>query len=150
RLHLDALPRRYTLAEGGSLEAEWPLDETGRYDLWLLGPNGFHRHFAGRGTAHAGRVRWEQQQRRGLPSLILDAPAGLDLGWPRHPALAAAFPQTRNRMHIPLNKSGGWYDLVLTDPDDPGFHRRLAGRIENGQDGWSEPTLINVEVSQID
>ena len=31
-----------------------------RFDLWLLGPNGFHRHFSGKGDALAGSLRWEQ------------------------------------------------------------------------------------------
>ena len=45
RLRLDAVPRRYTLLPGRPLRERWPLDAQGRYDLWLLGPNGFHRHF---------------------------------------------------------------------------------------------------------
>lgn len=46
RLNLDAIPRRYTLAAKGRLRAEWPLIK-GRYDLQLMGPEGFHRRFKG-------------------------------------------------------------------------------------------------------
>lgn len=145
RLRLDALPRRFTLARGGTIEAEWPLDAEGRYDLWLLGPNGFHRHFAGQGSAHAGAIRW-QQQHATIPRLIVQAPAGLLSQWPRHPDLPG-LKTGENR--IPLSTSGGWYDLVLTDPKLPGYRRRLAGRIENGADGWSEPPLTKVKVSPI-
>ncbi|WP_084581413.1 phosphocholine-specific phospholipase C [Sphingomonas azotifigens] len=146
RLRLDAVPRRYTLKQGGTIEAEWPLDADGRYDLWLLGPNGFHRHFAGQGPAHAGEVDW-QLRRIGAPALVVQAPAGLISAWPRHPAL---HPLGQGETRVALTATGGWYDLVLTDPDAPGYRRRLAGRIENGTDGWSEPPLTNVKVSQID
>jgi len=146
RLRLDALPRRYTLKQGGTIDAEWALDAEGRYDLWLLGPNGFHRHFAGQGPIHAGMVRW-QQRRTGAPQLIVQAPASLVSEWPRHPALR---PIGAGETRVPLSGTGGWYDLVLSDPDAPGYRRRLAGRIENGSDGWSEPPLTNVKVSQID
>lgn len=145
RLRLDTVPRRYTLKQGGTIDAEWPLDAEGRYDLWLLGPNGFHRHFAGQGTTHAGAIRW-QQRRAGAPLLIVHTPAALTSEWPRHPALRQiAAGETR----VSLGTTGGWYDLVLRDPDAPGYRRRLAGRIENGSDGWSEPPLTNVKVSQI-
>ena len=48
KLHLDRLPRRYMVQPGLSLEDVWSAqDSEDRYDLWVLGPNGFHRHFAG-------------------------------------------------------------------------------------------------------
>ncbi len=146
RLRLDAIPRRYTLKQGGILDAEWPLDAEGRYDLWLLGPNGFHRHFAGRGAVHAGAVRW-QQRRIGAPQLLLQAAGNLASEWPRHTGLP---PVRQGETRVALAATGGWYDLVLTDPDAPEYRRRLSGRIENGSDGWSEPPLTNVKVSQID
>lgn len=42
RHDLSPPPRRYTVAAGESLGASWPL-MAGGYDLWVLGPNGFHR-----------------------------------------------------------------------------------------------------------
>lgn len=48
RLHLDRLPRRYTVGAGGRLTGAWDLSaDGGRYDLWVLGPAGFHAHFVG-------------------------------------------------------------------------------------------------------
>ncbi|WP_102796449.1 phosphocholine-specific phospholipase C [Bowmanella denitrificans] len=55
RLDLDAIPRRYTLAAKGSLQADWPLLH-GRYDLQVMGPEGFHRRIKG-GTAHPYQVQ---------------------------------------------------------------------------------------------
>ncbi len=37
--------------------------------------------------------------------------------------------------------SHGWCDLRLTLPDFPGWEQRLAGRLEDGQPGWSDPAL---------
>jgi phospholipase C len=47
KLHLDRIPRRYTVEAGRMLDDEWEVGDDGLYDLWVLGPNGFHRHFKG-------------------------------------------------------------------------------------------------------
>ena len=58
RLHLERGPRRYTVEAGKRLDGIWDTaTDDGRYDLWVLGPNGFHRHFAGRRRRRAGRAR---------------------------------------------------------------------------------------------
>lgn len=48
KLNLSRIPRRYIEA-GKSLDDIWNVksDNQGLYDLWVLGPNGFHRHFKG-------------------------------------------------------------------------------------------------------
>eukprot|EP01032_Pedospumella_encystans_P022129 gene22130-25081_t len=59
KLHLERIPRRYTVEAGKSLSDLWtpaPGDQ-GKYDLWVLGPNGWsawrgrHRAAAPRQTA---------------------------------------------------------------------------------------------------
>ncbi|KAG1251201.1 hypothetical protein G6F66_015307 [Rhizopus arrhizus] len=47
RLDLAHAPRRYTVGHGARLDDGWRLGEHGAYDLWLLGPDGFHRQFRG-------------------------------------------------------------------------------------------------------
>src|SRR3546814_9692091 len=37
---LDAIPRRYTVEAGSSLDDEWNLAGDGSYDLEVFGPNG--------------------------------------------------------------------------------------------------------------
>ncbi len=54
---LDALPRRYMIEPGKQLSDSWATLELGAYDLWVLGPNGFHRHFAGHATQDAPELR---------------------------------------------------------------------------------------------
>ena len=43
------MPHRYAVEPGKTLTDVWNAgaDNGGRYDLWVLGPNGFHRHFTG-------------------------------------------------------------------------------------------------------
>lgn len=51
------LPRRYVVEAGKSLHDDWAVQalNAGRYDLWALGPNGFHRRFKGDLTAQRAR-----------------------------------------------------------------------------------------------
>ncbi|HET7868423.1 MAG TPA: alkaline phosphatase family protein, partial [Burkholderiaceae bacterium] len=46
-------PRRYIVEPGRFLDDDWAVQAQngGRYDLWVLGPNGFHRRFKGDLTA---------------------------------------------------------------------------------------------------
>lgn len=141
RLRLDRLPRRYTLTAGATLEAEWPLDPDGAYDLWVTGPAGFHRHFAGRGRESLSRANWRQIRRTLHPGLEIAAPVGWALAWPRHADRFADGKVARAETRFSLESSAGWYDLVLSDPAMPGFRRRLAGRVETGRPGLSEPPL---------
>ena len=46
RLALAEPPRRYTVEAGKQLQGRWS-PPGGSYDLWVLGPNGYHRAFAG-------------------------------------------------------------------------------------------------------
>ncbi len=49
QLHLDRIPRRYTLEAGKTLSAVWDAAATdqGQYDLAIYGPSGFFRGFQG-------------------------------------------------------------------------------------------------------
>jgi phospholipase C len=147
RLQLDALPRRFTVAPGRPVTAAWPL-HAGRYDLWLLGPNGFHRHFAG----SAQTPRFEARvavATDGSPRIALQlrnpGTAALDLAIrpiayadplvPRGLRLAALDTHT---IAWPVATTGGWYDLQI---GTGGGAQRLAGRVETGADSTSDPAM---------
>jgi phospholipase C len=51
------MPRRYMVEPGKVLDDVWAVqaENGGRYDLWVLGPNGFHRRFKGDLAALRGR-----------------------------------------------------------------------------------------------
>jgi len=119
---LDRAPRRYMLAAGTQLEDVWPTV----HDLWVLGPNGFHRHFAGHD------VTTEVQHRVDDDGLTLIVPPGLsDLSIVRpEPGKTAPppIPLKPGRHRWSLDKDLGWYDVTLTRASDPHYRLRLAGR----------------------
>ena len=67
KLHLDRLPKRYAVEPGKTLDDVWmPASaDLGRYDLWVLGPNGYHREFKG-----------DLSALKGHPAVNLDIRAG--------------------------------------------------------------------------
>ncbi len=138
RLDLGRAPRRYTLTPGAALSGKWALND-GRYDLWVLGPNGFHRHFAGRAGERMPRFTWHLDSAAMRLSVRLSAgtlhvaPAAYGAV---HSLWLAAEP---SRRQWDLGQTGGWYDLVFTSPDAPGFSRRIAGRLESGRDSITDP-----------
>lgn len=137
RLRLDAVPRRYTVGPGKRLEDAWPA---GAHDLWVLGPNGFHRRLAGENTGVEITVRAEgasllatvtntRPERR---TVVIDAegqdPWRVDLAGVD--TQARAFPTTQ-----------GWYDLTVRLNGEAGWLRRFAGRIETGKASISDPWM---------
>lgn len=144
RLRLERTPRRYTVGPGGSLDGVW---DAGPYDLWILGPNGFHRHFAGNAE-------------RDEPSLSVAAPAMTHGDWilsfanagdarmiagtadPYQP-VAAPWRAVLTTGVTTVRRSGpigqGWYDIAMSDGE--GWARRMAGRLERGADSISDPAM---------
>lgn len=150
RLHLDRTPRRYTLGASADLTDAWDLtSDAGAYDLWVLGPNGFHRHFAGRGPGEVS-VAAKADPSRGLLLLTIGnagpRPVAIEVSsaayepllQPWRPKVAAG----RSVSHAwALEKTGGWYDLTVATVGQPGSAWRLAGRIETGRDTISDPAM---------
>lgn len=143
RLALDRLPRRYTVEAGGQLTGRWAgAGADGAYDLWVLGPNGFHRHFAGRAADRtlAERIAWHLDPARA--TLALSARPG-PATWQVTPNAYADHHRSWHGTGTPppwdLAPTGGWYDLTLTSPAAPGFLRRIAGRLETGRPSTSDP-----------
>jgi phospholipase C len=137
RLKLDTVPRRYTVGPKAWLEDAWPA---GPHDLWVLGPNGFHRRFAGQDigievTARArdGAVQLTLTNAAKEPRILIveggKAPWRVTLGKTEAKAFAT---------------DHGWYDLIVRDAADPTWLRRLAGRIETGRDSISDPLMGGV------
>jgi phospholipase C len=147
RLHLDRIPRRYTVEAGKRLLDEWDLyvDE-GRYDLWVYGPNGFVREFRGmlrRGARSTPSVELRYDvagiaieliattEGRGEAALVVRANAyRTDGPWPlRVP------PRRRVIRQWSLIASQHWYDLTVAGEY---FERRFAGRIEVDTPSFSD------------
>jgi phospholipase C len=137
RLRLDAVPRRYTVEAGKQLADTWTA--SGAYDLWILGPNGFHRGL--RGIGAPGIV---VRAARAGERIVLELRNGTDA--PRDAtvtmlAYADPAPRTVNlaagAVEV-ITLPGPWYDAAVRCGDAAW---RFAGRVETGFDGTSDPTL---------
>jgi phospholipase C len=144
RLNLAAIPRRYTLDAGHSLEGHWP---GAPYDLWILGPNGFHRQIKGSGAADGDpMVSLDVDQTRTratlrIASLVQPRRFKVAATGPLNGWSATAGPDRDARRSFSLGPTRGWYDLTVTCEEDPAFLRRLAGRIETGRDSITDPAM---------
>lgn len=158
RLHLDRLPRRYMVEADLDLKDEWAAmaDDAGRYDLWILGPNGFHRHIKGdlgalrsRGAA-APEVAARCDRGDGRIALTLrndgQSPCHFRLthnraygrSRPLELILSGGRSQTRGWQ---AGHNGNWYDILVVCDEDPTFERRFAGRVETGEHTISDPAM---------
>ncbi|OBU63470.1 phosphocholine-specific phospholipase C [Stenotrophomonas maltophilia] len=145
RLRLDAIPRRYTLVPGTPVQARWPLAADGRFDLWLLGPNGFHRHF--RGDATSPMLLAEMERADGQLRLRLRNPGdepcrvrvqgGAYAGHMPDQTLDIAA-RSETSLAWDAAPTAGWYDLHVSAGSGA---LRLAGRVEDGRPGTSDPAM---------
>jgi phospholipase C len=149
RNHLDRVPRRYTVEPDKHLVGRWDLqDDNGDYDLWLIGPNGFHRRFTGRAAVRAVAPEVEVDYVRGDLVITLRnrgvEPAHIVLtdNAYRNGERTIVVPPSRERTQPwPLDRSAHWYDVTATVRGLAGFRRRFAGRVETGRDSFSDPAL---------
>lgn len=152
KLRLAQGPRRYTVEPGLALDGSW--EGEGPYDLWVLGPNGFHRHFAGMLGEAAPAVSVSMDRHSGAVTLhvrnLTAAPLALTVQPNAYaePPLAALTLATGavHRQTWHTDASGHWYDVSVSGPG--GFVRRYAGRVETGRDSISDPALAEKTVAQ--
>jgi len=160
RRHLDRIPRRYTVEAGKQLTGNWlTSDDAGVYDLWVLGPNGFHRLFTGNASATAA-----------MPEIavIYDAINGNVSSRLHNTGTAACTfvvssnayrsevaltirvaPNAEAEQTWPLGDSGHWYDFSVKVKELPAYARRFAGRVETGKDGISDPAMGGLAIGSI-
>ncbi|MCI3131779.1 phosphocholine-specific phospholipase C [Phenylobacterium aquaticum] len=148
RLALDLPPRRYTVGAGKRLQGVWAA-RAGAYDLWVLGPAGFHRHMTGQATQPLEALLAPQRSTDSLTLVLrntgksaIEAKVSPQAYADAHTPWTATLAPGDTATHTwPLKATGGWYDLAVTSPTAPGFLRRLAGRIETGRDSVSDPAM---------
>jgi phospholipase C len=151
KLHLDRIPRRYTLEAGKNLSDVWNTTATdaGQYDLWIYSTNGYLRSFSGSVTVQevsacapeiqvcyapcTDEIYLKVTNHGSKPGAVtVSANAYRSDGpWP-----LALLPATTASLNWNLEASFGWYDFTV---DASGFERRFAGRMETGHDGFSDP-----------
>ncbi|AMK17086.1 MULTISPECIES: phosphocholine-specific phospholipase C [Sphingobium] len=145
---LDQIPRRYTVEAGKSLNDQWAADADGRFDLVVLGPNGFVRGFTGDLLqAAAAPVLTARYDAAGKAMRLRLASAGstpvsVTLGKDAYGvqtdrAITVVGGSSTNE-RWPVAKSENWYDLTVAMA---GMDIRLAGRVETGRHGISDPLM---------
>jgi phospholipase C len=146
RHHLDRLPRRYAVEAHKSLTDRWALGSQDAFDLLVLGPNGFMRAFTGNGTGSLPRLvaRYDNEGKALTLSLANPDAEAIDLtvGEDRYGVNQAQSFRLSDgkpaRLRWSVGASHGWYDFALAAK---GGIMRLAGRVENGEHGVSDPLL---------
>lgn len=154
KLHLDRIPRRYTVEAGKNLEDFWDAltADEGKYDLWVYGPNGFLREFKGhlKNQAQTGiEVHPHLDQKNKTLQLAVKNTGSSSQNISIHlnayqntePSTFTVNSEKLVEYKYPVAKNGNWYDLSITIEGDPDFLRRFAGRIEDGQPGISDPAM---------
>ncbi|MFY8207937.1 MAG: phospholipase domain-containing protein, partial [Caulobacter sp.] len=137
RLRLDQTPRRYTVGPQKHLSDAWP---GGPYDLWVLGPNGFHRRFAGE---HVGLEIAARPSKDGLVVTISNTrptARSVDLEIVGQAPWRVDLPGV-DTVSQTFATQQGWYDVTARLEGEPTWLRRLAGRVETGADGISDPLM---------
>ena len=163
RLHLDRAPRRYTIEAGKSLSDTWAGES---YDLWLLGPNGFHRHYAGRANDPRLSATFHAPPGKDAAAIVFNASGEPQrVSFTRNPYGGAAAPRvaivkpspsltastpgaggdkTMSGGHaetIDIKASHGWYDVTVRRTEGGAWMRRFAGRAETGADSITDPAI---------
>ncbi len=148
-------PWYYTLGAGTGLSDYWSAQRYtgGLYDLTVHGPNGFMRQFKGDlnkviagGANPELRVSYTsasglqlQLRNSGGAACTITLKPNFYSGEPARTIQLASGASVVIAWSVAA--SGGWYDLSLTQSADAGWLRRVAGRVENGLPGWSDPAI---------
>ena len=150
RLRLQEIPRRYTVEAGKTLDGVWDGAVDERHDLWILGPNGFHRGVQTPARADAPTASLAADPAKARITLTLENRGRTSVRFKVTPMAAGdVMPpfEVTVTAGVSLDKpwsletTGGWYDLLVTCEEEPAFGRRYAGRIETGKPSTSDPAM---------
>ncbi|MEU6019633.1 phosphocholine-specific phospholipase C [Streptomyces sp. NPDC047515] len=144
-------PWTYTAAAGKPISDSWnSVYSGGSYDLTVHGPNGFLRTFKGNNKVAEPEVTARHDAGTGNLKLTLANPSAADA----HLTVTNAYgggPQTYTvragatvEQSIDLRATKHWYDLTVVVEGNAGYLRRLAGHVENGRTGVSDPGIATV------
>ncbi|MEV7856674.1 phosphocholine-specific phospholipase C [Streptomyces sp. NPDC088183] len=142
-------PWTYTAAAGKPVSDSWnSVYSAGSYDLTAHGPNGFLRTFQGNNKATEPEVKARHDA--GNLKLTLTNPSTTDA----HLTVTNAYGGERQtytvragatvEQSIDLRATKRWYDLTVVVEGNTGYLRRLAGHVENGKAGLSDPGIATV------
>ena len=149
--------RSYAVVAGDHVAETWPLDsfENGLYHLLVYGPNGFFREHRGNQKDPDLLIRCEYErsplnknQASGRLQFIISSRHShtcqlsiTDKAYKNKPVSKQIPSHAETRIVLDPAKSHGWYDFVLTVKGFEQFEKRFAGRVETGQDSFSDPHM---------
>ncbi|MFD0169185.1 phosphocholine-specific phospholipase C [Streptomyces decoyicus] len=141
-------PWTYTAEAGKKISDTWSTGPSnGQYDLTVHGPNGYLRTYAGSPSTAGPEVTGHHDKDSGRIKLTLTNPGKTAChltvtnaygGKSSNITLEAGGRQTR---WVDLRHSKRWYDLRIRSGNDSTYLRRLAGHVETGEPGTSDPAL---------
>lgn len=135
----DAIPARYTVAAGRKLAHPLPVPGTDM-DIFVLGPNGFHRRLTGRGDIFSVGIEGDIATPSSLRLENLTATRqSITMTDRAYGAPAQIFNLAGGEarsVRLDLMKSHGWYDWQC---EAAGQVWRMAGHVENGKASYSDP-----------
>ncbi|WP_329171106.1 phospholipase C, phosphocholine-specific [Streptomyces decoyicus] len=141
-------PWTYTAEAGKKIADTWSTGPSdGQYELTVHGPNGYLRTYAGATSTAGPEVTGHHDKNSGRIKLTLTNPGKTAChltvtnaygGKSSNITLEAGGRQTR---WVDLRHSKRWYDLRIRSGNDSTYLRRLAGHVETGEPGTSDPAL---------
>ncbi|WP_217253813.1 phosphocholine-specific phospholipase C [Streptomyces sp. AC602_WCS936] len=140
-------PWTYTTEAGKTVADTWnSAYSDGAYDLTVHGPNGFLRAFRGPNRA-AGPEVTARHTGDDLRLTLTNAGSGAARlrvadGYGGRSRTVTVRPGATVHHTVDLARSRRWYDVTVTSESDPAFLRRLAGHVENGRPGVSDPAIV--------
>jgi phospholipase C len=136
---LDAVPARYTVGAGQELAHALPVSGEAT-DIFVLGPNGFHRRLKGRSDIFSVSV---EGGIAAPPSLLLENLTAMpqsiaitDRAYGASPDVIVLAGGEARHIRLDLTDSHGWYDRQFVAG---GQAWRMAGHVENGDASYSDP-----------
>ncbi|NML22917.1 phospholipase C, phosphocholine-specific [Pseudoflavitalea sp. G-6-1-2] len=153
--------RSYAVKAGDMVEDEWQLSdfENAQFALEVYGPNGFFREFKGSAAEpelnvvpHYGPLKKGGYSGNLLIGIVNPNEAILDVTITdnayKTPAIKRQFGKDRSNatasIEINNSKQSGWYDISITIAQAPHFLYRLAGHVEDGKPGKTDPFMGRV------
>ncbi|MBN3848561.1 phospholipase C, phosphocholine-specific [Paraburkholderia sp. Ac-20342] len=161
KLNLNNPPQRYTVEAGKEISDAWAAvkNNAGNYDLWVCGPNGYNREFTGNvndiasGANPEVRVCYDHQNDAVYLTIMNSGSAAITVTVAANayrtdgPWTYTIDPGMQVEPYWTLSDQYNWYDFTVSAPTaangsgNTNFMRRFAGRLENGQDGVSDPAM---------
>ncbi|MFI8964920.1 phosphocholine-specific phospholipase C [Streptomyces sp. NPDC053493] len=142
------VPWTYTAEAGKSLSDTWNTKYSrGLTDLSVHGPNGFLRRFRSPGKTAVPEVQARHDATTGNLTLTFT-----NAGPTAQVTVTNAYAGTPQTITVPkgattthtvdLSASSRWYDVTLTTSSNTDYLRRLAGHVETGTAGVSDPGIL--------